>query len=364
MIKKVLKHQRAALARKDEKFGCIQYTSVNIGDEIQSVAAMRFLPQIDYYVPRERVDEFHSDHGEKVKLFMNAWWMWEQNHFPPSEDIDPLFVSFHLREAMRNDEFMRKDVIQYFKDHEPIGCRDTGTVEFLKRYGIDAYFTGCLTSTLLPNEKIKKERAGRYILCVDVPTYMEEKIRERSDLPVYTLSRNLFPAFSSIERFKVAKIMLYAYHNAACVVTPRLHVGLPAVAFHTPVCMLTTDILTDKILKRRGRFDGIEDVFNQVKVEDYMKDPTLYDINNPPENPDAYHRLADNLVEISSGLTGYDSGKPVFDDDFEPLIEILSMLEYSKPKLERAMYFATNNQMIKAIVSKAYDGKNRYDLKF
>ena len=363
MIEKVFKHQKAA-SGKNGKFGCISYSSVNIGDEIQSVAAMRFLPQIDYYIPRERVDEFQSKNGEKVKLFMNAWWMWEQKHFPPSKDIDPLFVSFHLREAMRNDDFMRKDVVQYFKTHEPIGCRDTGTVEFLKRYGIDAYFTGCLTSTLLPNKKIKEEKAGKYILCVDVPKYMEEKIRERSDRPVYTLSRNLFPAFTSLERFEVAKIMLYAYHNAGCVVTPRLHVGLPSVAFNTPVCMLTTDILTDKILKRRGRFAGVENVFNEIKVEDYLKDPSLYDINNPPENPDNYHQLADNLVEISTKLTGYDSKEPVFDDNYEPLLELLKMLQYSKPKLQRAMYFATNNQMIKTIIEKAYDGKNRYYLKF
>ena len=73
------------------KYGVIKYSSINIGDEVQSVAAMRFLPQIDYYVQRERIDQFKSDSGEKVKLIMNAWWMWDYAHFPPSKDIEPLF---------------------------------------------------------------------------------------------------------------------------------------------------------------------------------------------------------------------------------------------------------------------------------
>ncbi|MCI1513261.1 MAG: hypothetical protein LKH44_06420, partial [Eubacterium sp.] len=175
----------------------------------------------------------------------------------------------------------------------------------------------------------------------------------------------LLTTFYKVLDFNGRHVLFAAYyHNAGCVVTPRLHVGLPSVAFNTPVCMLTTDILTDKILKRRGRFAGIENVFNEIKVEDYLNDPSLYDINNPPENPDNYHQLADNLVEISTKLTGYDSKKPVFDDNYEPLLELLEMLQYSKPKLQRAMYFATNNQMIKTIIEKAYDGKNRYDLKF
>ena len=52
----------------DTKFGILKYSSINIGDEVQSVAAMRFIPQINYYVQRERVDQFKAKNGEKVKL--------------------------------------------------------------------------------------------------------------------------------------------------------------------------------------------------------------------------------------------------------------------------------------------------------
>ena len=40
------------------KYGVLKYSSVNIGDDIQSIAAMRYLPRIDEYIHRDRVDKF------------------------------------------------------------------------------------------------------------------------------------------------------------------------------------------------------------------------------------------------------------------------------------------------------------------
>lgn len=34
------------------KYALFSYSTENIGDEIQSIAASRFLPQIDYYINR------------------------------------------------------------------------------------------------------------------------------------------------------------------------------------------------------------------------------------------------------------------------------------------------------------------------
>jgi hypothetical protein len=355
-------HNSKKNSQKNQKFGCIRYSSTNIGDEIQSVAACRFLPQIDYYVPRERMDKFHSENSEKVKVIMNAWWMWQPNHFPPSADIDPLFISFHLREGIRNEKFMTNKTIEYLKAHAPIGCRDTATEKFFKENGIDSYFSGCLTLTLLPNENIKK-KAGDYILCVDVPPDVEKTVRERAEKPVYTISRMLMPAFTSIERLEVAKVMLYAYHNAACIITPRLHVGLPGIAFRTPVCMLTTDSREDEVLTRRGRFDGLENVFNEVDVEEFLRAP-VYDINNPPENPENHIALRDALVEKCTAFTGYDSHEPVFGDDYNPLLTLLGMLDYSDEKLERSIYYAKSRQIISVLYDKVNNKKSRHDLTY
>lgn len=351
---------------KEQKYGVIKYSSINIGDEIQSVAATRFLPRIDYYVQRERIDEFHSNEHEKVKLIMNAWWMWDYKHFPPSEDIEPMFVSFHLREKIRkkySDTFMSEKVIKYFKSHEPIGCRDIETAKYLQKYGIEAYFSGCLTMTLTPNKKLK-ERGGNYILCVDVPEKMVAEIRKKAEKPVYCVSRMVSPAFTGVERFSVAKYFLYLYHNAACVVTPRLHVALPSVAFETPVCLVGTKTEKDEILSRRGRFAGMEGFFNEVMIEDYLAGKTNFDINNPLHNPGTHVEMRDSLIEKCKKFTGYDRETPLFDDDYNPLIEMAQLLTYDKKVIERITMFADNEVLIDTLKKKVVEKKSRHDLTY
>lgn len=347
------------------KFGVLKYSSINIGDEIQSIAAMRFLPEIDYYIQRERVDQFKSENGEKVKLFMNAWWMWDYKHFPPSSDIDPLFVSFHLREKIRTQfskKFMKKKVIAYFKQHEPIGCRDTTTAAYLKDHGIDAFFSGCMTMILLPNHKIKELYGNNYVLCVDVPSKMVNMIRKKSEKPVYSISRMISPAFKGTDRLRVAKYILYLYHNVSCVVTPRLHVALPSVAFQTPVCLVGTKTKNFEVLSRRGRFDGLEGFFNEVLYEDYIKGKSDYDINHPLPNPQTYIPMRDKLVQMCTELSGYDSQKPVFEDDYNPLVEMAEMLKYDPEVIDKVTMFASSKTLLKTVFNQKILGKSRHDV--
>ena len=58
-------------------FGFIMLSSMNIGDEIQPLAALRFLPRVDYLIHREKTDQFmFSDGGKCVRapfiLLMNG----------------------------------------------------------------------------------------------------------------------------------------------------------------------------------------------------------------------------------------------------------------------------------------------------
>lgn len=340
------------------KYGLIKYSSVNIGDEIQSVAAMRFLPHIDYYIHRERTDQFSSVGHEKVKLIMNAWWMQEPKHFPPSGDIDPLFVSFHFRYD-RRDNFITEKVRNYFMQHGPIGCRDTGTMKYLKENGIDAYFTGCLTSTFLPNPNLKGRFMSDYVLCVDCPDELIYAVKERSDRPVYSFSRMLSHAFTSLDRFRLAKYVLFLYHNAYCVVTPRLHVALPATAFGTPVCMICSDKLD-----RKHRFEGLEDLFNEVDMDSYIKDGSLYDINKPAKNPDLYKAMGEVLAEKCAAFTGYDSGMSMLEDDYNPMIDLIQILAYDKKVADRELMFAHRRELLKALTDVAVLRKTRHDLTY
>ncbi len=342
----------------DTAYGVLSYAAVNIGDDVQSVAAMRFLPKIDYYIPREQVRSFKSKNGEKAKLIMNAWWMHHPDHFPPSEDIDPLFVSFHLTERIR-DRFFRDDVTAYLKAHQPIGCRDTSTVQALQNAGIDAYFTGCLTTTFLPNPALKGKFISGYILCVDCPEDVVNTVKKQAGKPVYSITRMLSPAFTSINRFELSKYILFLYHNADLVITPRLHVGLPATAFETPCCMLK-----GKNLKREGRFDGLEVLFNEIDADEYVKDPGIYDVNKPPANPENYKPMAKNLVKAVTAFTGYDSGASPFADDYNPMISIIKLLAYDPKITERMLMFAKPDQLRTALDNRTVKKQDKYDLTF
>ncbi len=319
---------------------------------------MRFLPKVDYYIAREQVSLFKSKNGEKVKLIMNAWWMNRPAHFPPSGDIDPLFVSFHLTERIR-DRFFRDDVISYLKSHQPIGCRDTSTVQALRGAGINAYFTGCLTATLLPNLSLKGKFISDYILCVDCPENVVNTVKMQADKPVYSITRMLSPAFTSLNRFELSKYIMFLYHNADLVITPRLHVGLPTTAFGTPCCMLK-----GKDLKREGRFDGLESLFNEIDADKYVKDPGIYDVNKPPANPENYKSVAKDLIKAVTAFTGYDSGASPFADDYNPMISIIKLLAYDPKITERMLMFAKPEQLINALDKRVVKKQDKYDLTF
>lgn len=71
--------------------------------------------------------------------------------FPFAPHIIPIFVSLHLAHPEIVDS---ERVCEYFRKHAPIGCRDLATCDLLRSKGIEAYFSGCLTSSLeLPTEE-------------------------------------------------------------------------------------------------------------------------------------------------------------------------------------------------------------------
>src|SRR4051812_48490909 len=92
---------------------CPEY---NVGDYIQSLAAKQFLPRVDKYINREKLSSYNE---EKVKLIMNGWFMHESKKWPPSSNIDPLLVSFHLNSQAKND-LLSEEGIKWFKAHTPV----------------------------------------------------------------------------------------------------------------------------------------------------------------------------------------------------------------------------------------------------
>ena len=76
------------------KYGllCFKETN-NIGDDIQTYAASRFLPRIDYMIDREHIEDFVPKNKEYVSTIMNAWYVHDIYNFNFSPYINPLYLS-------------------------------------------------------------------------------------------------------------------------------------------------------------------------------------------------------------------------------------------------------------------------------
>ena len=321
----------------------MKYISVNIGDEIQSVAARRFLPRVDAYVYRERLDSFRPESGLVYKTILNGWWMHCPKSFPPSEYIDPFLVSMHFNKAIHKVISGNRKAVRYLKAHGPVGCRDTDTVKFLEGCGIPAYHSGCLTLTLTENKTLKASEAGKYVLCVDVPDDVCEYVRKHSGRPVYTLTKNVNPSHDILVRFDIAKAYLYIYHNAAAVITSNLHTAMPCLGLNTPVCLIDAE-------KRDGRFEGLDVLTNHCTRSEFLTG--AYDVDNPPENPDGFKPIRASLVEACRNFTGYDSGLPTLEDGYRPdIIALLQSMAYEYNN-DWGVWYAGGRDLIKAAAVK------------
>ncbi len=283
---------------------------INVGDYIQGLAAAQFFDKVNLYLERERLDQYD---GDQCKIIMNGWFMHEPKNWPPSPNLKPLFVAFHLN-SLAKKEMLSKESISYLKQHEPIGCRDMKTTEMLKENGVDAYFTGCMTLTL--GETYKRKGSNGKLFFVDpyarVPKTLGNMIKYyglffsnfKASIKIYKKDfyatvtnpidrmlivssfihtykdifgldrilnayyvsqvRSNFPLIrkSNEEYFQLADKVLRMYVDAEQVITSRIHCALPCIGMNTPVVYVNhrTQQETDEC-----RLDGLLDLFNIVE---------------------------------------------------------------------------------------------------
>mgnify|MGYP001228023267 CR=1 FL=1 len=146
--------------------------SNNLGDFIQSIAASQWIGSKEV-LSIDR-DQLHRYNGPKARLLMNGWFMENPKNWPPSTQITPLFVSFHINPTVAK-QMTSPASIAYMKRHEPIGCRDLYTTELLISKGIKAYFSGCLTLTLNREIFLKNTNQSKSILVISVLERLKPK---------------------------------------------------------------------------------------------------------------------------------------------------------------------------------------------
>ena len=259
------------------KYGLVVAYTENLGDDVQSLAALQFYPKIDVLLHREFLNRVYID--DTIKAIVNGWFMYKPENWPPSSAIEPLIISIHIDPKIVSKLLSRKG-IKYFKSFEPIGARDLFTKKVLERHGVLSYFSGCLSLTLdykFHYLKVIKNDKSDYTLIVDLPPQLKNQIKRglsssssfqnnivefthnlfhlnhldkviesilgilnsmnrllesvrRQHLASRILRRGL--RYPIVERFKKVLKGLMLIANARCVITTRLHVALPLSLIH------------------------------------------------------------------------------------------------------------------------------------
>lgn len=294
-----------ASADKDAcSYGLFSYDTENLGDEIQSIAVRRFLPQVDYYFNRDDIDATITPDNKPIKLIMNGWYTHKPENWPPKNpNILPLLTSIHVDQSAGRrsmDAFLSEESRQFLSKFGPVGARDVATRESFKKNDIPSYLSYCATLTLLPDKSVKKRD---FILVVDVPDKVFQVIKARTSRTVLRLDTYRMLDLTTEERFAVSEFFLSLYQSAHCVITKRLHSMLPCLALGTSVLAIS-DPSRDP-----GRYSGLIDLTNHLTEEEFINHPEKFDLENPPKNSTKYLEYAEGLAKEFSDFTGYDSRK-------------------------------------------------------
>jgi hypothetical protein len=305
------------------KYGLFRYSyaqregywvdEVNIGDYVQSLAAKQFLPKVDTLIERDSTADYQ---GDRVRVIMNGWWHIYKGNAVPSKQIDPRYVSIHIT----NPKEVPPEAIEHFKQHEPIGCRDHATRDFLIGQGIDAYFSGCMTLTLGRTYTVPPEERTNNVYFVNFDQnilvnyvkskifrsvgFTPQKVRSRlqdiiNKIPDYAQCKRIYRDHSASlkltddERFKLADQYLRDYARAKLVITTKIHCALPCAGMGTPVLLVMTN-------PQDARFGGIKELLNHLGVDTtgqviaHLFEP----LNNSPDIPAIANALAEKCRDF------------------------------------------------------------------
>jgi hypothetical protein len=281
--------------RSRDRFALLTYTGTNnLGDEIQSLAALSFLPHVTNYVDREQLS--NCSLKEPHKIILNGWYSHRPSSWPPSESLRPLIVSFHASDEIfpeRNNEgisfsdrLREEDSLAYMHARSPIGTRDLHTSELLNGLGIPAFFSGCLTLTLTQKQAPERRRFA----CVnDMDAEVSRHVRLASGLPVVRTAHSNESCKDPLERMDLARDLLAIYAHASFVVTSRLHCALPCLALGTPVlfCPSATDTY---------RFSGLNNLVRTTSRKELLSGRAPFDFREPTPNSSDYIALRESLI--------------------------------------------------------------------
>ncbi len=252
-------------------FAALKVSTENLGDHIQILAGLQLLARIGIEPARyiDRDDEIASapglaDGDGPVGILLNGWFKTNRSEWPPHPALAPLFFGFHIR-LFQCPELVSDASIDYFRRHEPIGCRDTYTESLLRSHGVDAFTTNCLSLTF--PRRIERPQTQTDVFVVS----RDERIKARlpESIGPYTFVSHYSGSSDFAANMARAQELLETYRSRAkLIVTTLLHCALPAIAMGIPVVVFYPINDEPAHASDRERFSALDDLVCVYRFEE------------------------------------------------------------------------------------------------
>ncbi|HEX8913705.1 MAG TPA: polysaccharide pyruvyl transferase family protein [Humisphaera sp.] len=212
----------------------------NLGDAVQTVAMSRLLAGPLFGVYRDQADRARPD----IPFVVNGWLGGPVPAAHPDCTFAGVFVGARRAEQLT---WLRSS-------GRSVGARDPHTLSLLSVAGTHAEMVGCATLTF---DRYGGRRSGRY--AVDAGGSERGCIELTMGLPV---------GCPWHEQWALAVARLETLRTAELVVTTRLHVALPCLAYGTPVIVRRTRIGLSEQPERLTLLDALAIPADEAAVVD------------------------------------------------------------------------------------------------
>lgn len=266
----------------------------NLGDCMQTLGVENVYKKTGICEPENLLlvnrDDINNYHGEPCTLFMQSWFGDYAGNFPLpwTKEITPVFIGFHLSTINKTREkFIQNKIFESMQSMTAVGCRDRNTMDFLKKLGINAYMSGCMTLTFDTRKNIDSTQQNK-IFVVDLDPKVQKHLTDRhlkiaaqgggeidnTITHFYYWSQYPVTAKGAYEFEQYARYVLERYRTQAkLVITSKIHVAMPCIALGIPVIFIVDNPFNE-------RFDVLSGI---VPIYSY-KDIRYIDWNPAPVN--------------------------------------------------------------------------------
>ncbi len=300
--------------------------SRNIGDYIQTKAVIDMIHPINHKVlDREGLNKFK---GSKLKTIINGWFMENPKNWPPNNNISPLFISFHINPSAEKD-LLKPESLNYLKQYEPIGCRDTYTQNLLHKNGIKSYYSSCITTTITRDKYLTNKTqpegvivigafdrlnpsidfSSIYRLLLSLIKYPIHKLKyllKKQSFENHLCNQNIVvkryqqitkrKISSHNQGLKLANEMLKEIAKSEIIITSRIHAALPALAMGLKVIFINEG-LSHK--NHKTRTEDVNKFFMTVSLEEFFM-TNLETIQKRTEHKMYFKKIKETITKFTN----------------------------------------------------------------